>query len=417
MAPAHGRLLDVIDVPSALDPSTAKAVKGGEEQKAFSPDTSNGGGNGGTCAAAAKHAREGTTYGCLGAPASRLRAGTGSDATKNDEVSANTATCSTEVGVYTYDRFSSCLGNGQVTYTLYEVVDGVPEVIGTALLKVTATMQLNQTSAAWQEALSVTMESASATIPSLNVSLTAACAAPCTASDPTPWAGAPSMVTGSALSGSVGFADAPAAGLSDSFKTSYTMVVTQPGVTPTDPEVNWTHPVNIRCDNAVGAYPGCVFPSAQADLVLPISQYDAAAVTYYWAQIALPDSWGDGTPLRRLASASAAESNRRATCEDGTFVPFDDDVVEDDSCDEFPFAGTVEGGTVGALCADIVPLFEDGQWYIYEASASKPVTYQEPCVRGHVPLTFNSAAGGKYGSFVQTDRVLDSESFSVTITD
>lgn len=261
------------------------------------------------------------------------------------------------------------------------------------------------------------MESASATIPSLNVSFTAACAAPCTATDPTPWAGAPSMVTGSTLAGDVGFADAPAAGLSDSFTTNYTMVVTQPGVTPTDPEVDWTHPVTIRCDNAVGQYPGCVFPSARASLVLPISQYDAAAVTYYWAQIALPDSWGDASPLRRLASESAANSNRRATCEDGTFVPFDDDIVVDDSCDEFPFAGTYKGGTVGSFCADIVPLFEDGQWYIYEAGADKPVTYQEPCVRGHVPLTYNSAAGGKYGSFVQTDRVLDTESFHVTITD
>ncbi|WP_439145616.1 NucA/NucB deoxyribonuclease domain-containing protein [Streptomyces canus] len=114
---------------------------------------------------------------------------------------------------------------------------------------------------------------------------------------------------------------------------------------------------------------------------------------------------------------SAANSNRRATCEDGTFVPFDDDIVVDDSCDEFPFAGTYEGGTVGSFCADIVPLFEDGQWYIYEASADKPVTYHEPCVRGHVPLTYNSAAGGKYGSFVQTDRVLDTESFNVTVTD
>jgi hypothetical protein len=55
-------------------------------------------------------------------------------------------------------------------------------------------------------------------------------------------------------------------------------------------------------------------------------------------------------------------------------LPFDDSVVLDDSCDEFPFAGTYEGGTDGGLCAEIVPQYEDGAWYIHQADDSRPVT-------------------------------------------
>jgi hypothetical protein len=98
------------------------------------------------------------------------------------------------------------------------------------------------------------------------------------------------------------------------------------------------------------------------------------------------------------------------------FVPFDNSIVQDDSCDEFPFAGTYEGGTDGGLCAEIVPQYEDGAWYIYQADDSRPVTGDEPCVRGHVPNTVNKAAGGKYGSFVQTQRLIDTEKFTVSVT-
>nr|WSZ18855.1 hypothetical protein OH837_38745 [Streptomyces canus] len=100
----HGRLLDVIDLPDNL---TANATASAE-QKAFSPDTEDGG----SCAAAPERTEEGGQYGCLGVPVPDAKASTGKDTSGNDELSVE-ATCTTEVGVYTYDRFSSCLGNGQ----------------------------------------------------------------------------------------------------------------------------------------------------------------------------------------------------------------------------------------------------------------------------------------------------------------
>lgn len=89
--------------------------------------------------------------------------------------------------------------------------------------------------------------------------------------------------------------------------------------------------------------------------------------------------------------------------------------VPNDSCDESPFAGSFEGGTDGALCADIVPLFQNGQWMIYEARTDKPVTFNEPCVRGHVALQADQSAGGKYGAFVKNQRILDTEKYNANI--
>jgi hypothetical protein len=182
-----------------------------------------------------------------------------------------------------------------------------------------------------------------------------------------------------------------------------------------EPNVNWDGRIDIRCDNAVGANPGCVYPAAQAEFVVSVSVFGAAAVTYWWAQSYLPDAWGGQTPLRRLANEETAKGNRRNTC-NSTFVPLPDKVVND-SCDEYPFAATYEGGTNGGLCADIVPLFEDGQWTIYEADPDKPVTFLEPCARGHVPQDENLAAGGALGRFAQYERVLDLEKYSVFISE
>jgi hypothetical protein len=74
-----------------------------------------------------------------------------------------------------------------------------------------------------------------------------------------------------------------------------------------------------------------------------------------------------------------------------------------------------EGGTNGGLCADIVPLLEKGRWQIYEANPAKPVTGNEPCVRGHVPESQNTGAGGELGRFAQSQRVLDLEPYTMTV--
>ncbi|WP_141714017.1 hypothetical protein [Micromonospora inyonensis] len=47
------------------------------------------------------------------------------------------------------------------------------------------------------------------------------------------------------------------------------------------------------------------------------------------------------------------------------------------------------------MCADIVPLLQNGVWDFYQANDAKPVTFNGPCFRGHVPELHDEAAGGK----------------------
>ncbi|MFB7294216.1 hypothetical protein [Actinacidiphila glaucinigra] len=57
-------------------------------------------------------------------------------------------------------------------------------------------------------------------------------------------------------------------------------------------------------------------------------------------------------------------------------------------------------------------MFQNGQWMRYETRTDKPVTFNGPCVRAHVALPANQSAGGKYGAFVKSQRVLDTEKYN-----
>ncbi|MFB7618305.1 hypothetical protein [Kitasatospora sp. NPDC056181] len=280
----------------------------------------------------------------------------------------------------------------------------------------TTSMTLNATSTTWNELVTVGLESATGDVTRLDVGFDVSCDSQCTATTPTPWAGQRSLGIGQQASGSVTYSESlPAGSLDSKIKTAYHMFVTMAGAQPTQPNADWSNSRLIRCDNAVGQYPGCVYPDVRANLVLPLSQYGAAAAaaTYAWAIQNMTEHWGaTDNPLQRMQGEDLAKANRRRTCEDGTFNRLA--AVTNDSCDEYPFAGTYQGGHTG--CADIVPQLENGQWKFYTVQGRPDVTRYEPCVRSHVPLTENSAAGGKYGSFVQTDRVLDSEKFVVSVT-
>ncbi|MFD3730219.1 hypothetical protein [Streptomyces sp. NPDC058632] len=207
-----------------------------------------------------------------------------------------------------------------------------------------------------------------------------------------------------------------ASGTRDNIRTNYHMYITATDTTPTQPNVNWELPfeANLRCDAELTT-PGCVFSDLRASLNYSLSdpKHAAASAAYSFAQGRLRN-WA---PLTRADGLSAA--NRKRTCEEGSSDPFVYmyGEIPNDSCDEFPFAGSFEGGTDGALCADIIPRYEDGEWWIYRARADKPITYEEPCVRAHVALDANESAGGKYGSLVRRARILDTEKYNVSVVD
>ncbi|GCD35622.1 hypothetical protein OEIGOIKO_03368 [Streptomyces chrestomyceticus JCM 4735] len=304
-----------------------------------------------------------------------------------------------------------CLNGMETTYTLR---DDKGKVLGTGVMNVKSSMALDAASTSWKELITVQVTAVTGQVKNLNIAFDVGCTSSCSATNSRPWTGGKSLGKGAQASGSVAYTDKVASGGVDNVQTKYHMYVTTTGSIPTQPNVNWQSlpEAKIRCD-AMFATSGCVIPERRATLQYSLSDptHGAAAATYGFAQQNLRN-WA---PLSR--ADGLGDANRKRTCGEKSsdpFVPIPT-TVPDDSCDEFPFAGSFEGGTDGALCADIVPLYENGQWKIYEARKDKPVTYKEPCVRGHVALGANKSAGGKYGSFVKQQRIIDTEKYNVSV--
>ncbi|MEV5935055.1 hypothetical protein AB0L56_20540 [Streptomyces sp. NPDC052079] len=329
-----------------------------------------------------------------------------------EQVAAAEACAITQPGYWGWTRTGGiCLNGMQTTYTLYSDKGAV---LGTGRMDVKSSMDLSSTSTTWNELITVKVTAVTGQVKNLNIAFDVNCTSACSPTTNRPWSGAKTLGLGAQASGSVTYKSNVASGARDSFQTKYHMYVTTTGSIPTQPNVNWDSPgeAKLRCDAEL-ATPGCVIPERRATLEYSLSdpKHGSAAAAYSFAQGYLRD-WA---PLSRADGLSAA--NRARTCgsqSSDPFVPMPN-YVPNDSCDEFPFAGSFEGGTDGAQCADILPLYENGQWMIYEARTDKPVTYNEPCVRGHVALDSNESAGGKYGAFVKNQRVLDTEKYNVNI--
>ncbi|MEV8475834.1 hypothetical protein [Streptomyces sp. NPDC051173] len=184
----------------------------------------------------------------------------------------------------------------------------------------------------------------------------------------------------------------------------------------------WYGP-ELRCDKAVGRAAGCIVMGHMADVKISIAQYGAAAITYQWAQDNL-EGGNTGTKVAPLQRGSDEEDEDGPTTTQKRYQscyaapnPFKPILVtaEPDSCDEFPFAASSQGGTNGNLCAEIHPWFNSAtfQW---EVDKLRYLGRAQKCVRSHVPKDQNEAAGGEYGRAVQSERILDHEWFTVTVT-
>lgn len=342
--------------------------------------------------------------------------------TRTSAVEAFGSVCTiTDPGYWHFERLGYRLREMTVDFTLRGEQQ---QVLGTAILYVSSSATRNPRSGVWSEEIMVEATQYTQQVKSLNIAATMSCTSTCKATDEHPWDGNWTLTDGQTAFGSVAYSDVPSVGVADSSTVKYNLYITQPGTIPTLPNVNWSNPRAVRCDSALtgggNTSTGCVLPSITPRLELPVSQYGAAAVTYGWAQWNLPNKWGlySGSPMTRALDGDA---RRKFTCEEKSSVPFvakPDDVVLKDSCDEFPFASTEQGGTDGGKCAEIVPLFEgDGQWRVYEADPSRPVTGTEPCARGHVNLDQNKLAGTAYSNLIQNMRLIEKDPFYLTVPD
>jgi hypothetical protein len=337
-----------------------------------------------------------------------------STATQQQTLAAAAATGSCDItspGAYSYKRFEYCVTGVNVVYILR---DGNGKELGRGTLQVSTSATLPGTGTTWNEQVTVAMTSASGEVTALNAKFRASCGTGCTTTKTAPWYGG-DLTVGQSLSGTVAYSSAPALNTSVDFTTSYKLYVTSPGATAVDPNASWDNPRKIRCDNAVGgtSSAGCAVPSVMA--VVPMSAQGTdpggAVAAYEWAQRNLNDGWGKGKPLTR--STSGVADRTASTC--GGFTA-QTDLVETDTCGEFPFAETREGGTAGSACVQVIPNLGNGEWDTYILNDARVLDRTRPCVRVHASAADKQFADAQLADGFTAQRVIDADQFEVTFT-
>ncbi|REF00295.1 NucA/NucB deoxyribonuclease domain-containing protein [Thermomonospora umbrina] len=175
-------------------------------------------------------------------------------------------------------------------------------------------------------------------------------------------------------------------------RNSYSLRFTKPGYKPA--VVPWKGEP-YRCDDRFGKRqrPGCVhhrtFP-----VITTFKDLKFIAPGIRRIQQKGPKHYGrrrDGLPLHYMASKTRAENHRTAVCrgqKPPAKLPSGWPTGQPPSCDEYPLAHTLEGGTN-------LPAAERG------------ITW--------VPLSENHAQGGRFNAFLVKNRVLDGDAFWVAV--
>jgi hypothetical protein len=180
---------------------------------------------------------------------------------------------------------------------------------------------------------------------------------------------------------------------------------------------SWGNQTLIRCDNQLAPGtkgPGCVFPSATPTLDLQASIYGAAVVNVAVGEQELVGHPGLLLPLHR-GDPNQSQGNMDAIC-DRTFVPLPTRVPTD-SCDEYPFASSLESGgqllLTGKDCYETIPeIDKSGTWTYWQLTKK---TGTQLCERGHVPLALNTGLGSRaIGPFYTANRMMYADAYYVS---
>ncbi|MBX7553021.1 hypothetical protein K1Y78_34630 [Streptomyces sp. tea 10] len=303
---------------------------------------------------------------------------------------------------------------------LYELLDDKQAVIGHAdVMVVAASSMASLSGARWSEDVSAYVTEMTPNITGVTLSLSSACSGQCTAGPPA-WGGAPVLLhSGQGKDGgTLTYTSTVGKGFHSQIQPTYRVDGTILGAAPRTTHTEWLGP-EVRCDDEVGNSPGCIVMGHLADVTFSKSVYHGAAVAYEWAQKNLSGRFGDADhPLERFVDPLDPDNrNRRATTCDRGPLRFVRGAtgVPNDSCDEYPFASTYQGGNDGALCVDITPRQIGGVWDVTGVTVDRGSPPNAPCIRAHVDNDDNKAAGGELGRAVQSDRILDSEWYQVII--
>ncbi|MEU9197849.1 NucA/NucB deoxyribonuclease domain-containing protein [Streptomyces hundungensis] len=311
------------------------------------------------------------------------------------------------------NRHAYCMRHGIV----YALVDDDGGVVGKAPLVVIARSAVEYNKVTWDESITVYSYDF-VNIKSVRLSLSSSCTA-CTGGGPPAWGGGGITLSANQKdeTGHLSYETTTRGG----GERSRSQIAYQ-SQTESDDALflvisygQWAGPT-VACDGQVGNSPGCIATDNLARVKLSKSAYGAAAVAYEWAQNNLSDNNAMGTakrPLTRDGDESRSDSRRYYTCKAPPMPFVADPTVVDDECDEFPFARTRQGGTLGSLCAEIIPRAIGGRAWNVDVVRNSGVA---PCIRAHVPSGDNQNAGRSVGRQVQSERVLQGEAYQVVIT-
>ncbi|MFF4768217.1 DNA/RNA non-specific endonuclease [Streptomyces sp. NPDC001255] len=384
---------------------------GGTTRTGAAPETSAVSLTGTHCtptAAGSRERRAGATEACVSAsPAQAAPRSRSAIAPLADASCAITAP-----GTYSYERFSYCVSGINVLYVLR---DSKGAELGRGTLQVATSATLPKAATTWQEQVTVRMTAASGEVTALNAKLRASCSTGCTATKTAPWYGG-DLVLDQSLSGSVAYSSSPAQGAAAEFTTSYKLYVTSPGATAVDPNASWDNPRKVRCDNAVGGTSpaGCAVPSVMPVVPLKTTASDpgGAVAAYDWAQKNLDGAWGTkGKPLTR--ATSGASGRTAATC--AGFTP-ETDLLDNDTCGDFPFGESKEGGSAGSDCVKVIPNLGNGEWDTYILNDARNPNRSAPCVQAHVTSDDKQFAASQLADGFADQRVIDADQFELTIS-
>lgn len=310
------------------------------------------------------------------------------------------------------NRHAYCMRHGIV----YVLENRAGDTIGTAELLVTARSALDYKSVKWLENISVYAGKYDG-VSAVRLALSSSCTA-CIPGPPAWGGGAIELSAGTEdQTGQLSYETTTRGG----GERSRSMIAYQSQTESPDAEYpvisygQWAGP-SVACDGQVGQTPGCIATDNLARVVLSKSQYGASAVAYEWAQNNLSDNTAMGTakrPLTRDGDEPRAKSRSYYTCKAPPKPFVADPTVVNDECDEFPFARTRQGGTLGSMCAEIIPRYVGGGAWRVDVVRDEPVA---PCIRAHVPSDVNQRAGGSVGRQVQSERILQGEAYQVVIT-
>ncbi|KOU31261.1 hypothetical protein ADK52_03510 [Streptomyces sp. WM6372] len=366
--------------------------------------------------------RQGTAWTCIKlgpAPASavaaapaRARAGNnpGADQCLKDDQgdipSIRTAYCTKYLAEYvTIGEDNKANGHAQVLVLAAAAMNSLPK-------------------AAWAEEVRVYTLSMTPNIAYVTLQLSSTCSGQCTAG-PLAWGGNPvQLKAGQAREdGQLSYSSSVGKGFDTMINIYYHINGTIKTTTGTgvhrNTSLNWFGPT-VRCDDKVGQWAGCIVNGHTANVTFHRSKYKGAAIAYEWAQIHLLSHPGTpGNLLNRwyVDPLDPKAKNRRAlTCDRAPYAfPHGATGIPKDSCDEYPFAKTTQGGNPGQQCIDITPREVGGVWDVANVQVDRGTPPNAPCIRAHVNEDDNELAGTEYGNAVLSDRIYEGEPFQVII--